>query len=53
MKAGLASEMKSEAICAGNMNITAADVKERPHPRQQDGYLPRRYRKNMCEFSEK
>ena len=28
MKAGLASEMKSEAICAGNMNITAADVKE-------------------------
>lgn len=33
--------------------FAATDVKERPHPRQQDGYLPRRYRKNMCEFSEK
>ena len=33
--------------------FAAADVKERPHPRQQDGYLPRRYRKNMCEFSGK
>ena len=30
----------------------ATNVKERPHPKQQDGYLPRRYRKFMSEFDE-
>ncbi len=29
----------------------SVNIKERPHLKQQDGYLPRRYRKHMSEFS--
>ncbi len=28
----------------------SVNIKERPHKKQQDNFLPRRYRKNMCEF---
>ncbi|PWM69982.1 MAG: hypothetical protein DBX59_12045 [Bacillota bacterium] len=28
----------------------AVNIDSRPHPKQQDGYLPRRYRKHMDEF---
>ena len=30
--------------------FNSVNIKERPHKKQQDNYLPRRYRKNMCEF---
>ncbi len=44
------AEKQIESLWKGYFK--AVDLKERPHKKQQDGYLPRRYRKNMCEFGE-
>ena len=45
-----ADAAEKELIGLWKRYFAAADVKSRPHPKQQDGYLPRRYRKNMSEF---
>ncbi len=41
---------EKELILLWKKYFHATNIDSRPHPKQQDNYLPRRYRKNMCEF---
>ena len=48
----LRSKLEKDVNALWRGYFKATNVKERPHPKQQDGYLPRRYRKFMSEFDE-